>query len=82
MSNPLTLDRDRLADPESQTVPEAGASFGDILSAYEQEHSRRPEEGGQGHRIATVVAVTPENIVLDIGMKNEGILPAGDLRDD
>lgn len=82
MSNPLTLDRDRVADPESQTVPEAGASFGDILSAYEQEHSRRPEEGGQGRRTATVVAVTPENIVLDIGMKNEGILPAGDLRDD
>ena len=76
MSNPMTLDQDRVADPESQTAPEAGASFGDILSAYEQAHSRRPEEGGQGRRTATVVAVTPENVVLDIGMKTEGILPA------
>src|SRR4051794_15782000 len=81
MFNPTMLDQDRVTDPDSQTAPESGASFGDILSAYEQEHSRRPEERGQG-RNATVVAVNAENVVLDIGMKTEGILPVADLRDE
>ena len=77
MSNPMTLDSDREAGSDSSTAPETGASFGDILSQYEQSHSHRPEEG-QG-RSATVIAVTPENIVLDIGMKTEGVIPVGEF---
>ena len=49
----------------------------DILSEYEQSHARRPEEG-EG-RDATVVTITAENAVLDIGMKTEGVIPLSDL---
>lgn len=81
MVDPMTLDQDRVTDSESQTAPESGVSFGDILSEYEQSHSHRPGEG-QG-MAATVVALTPDNAVLDIGMKTEGVIPVSDLpRDD
>jgi small subunit ribosomal protein S1 len=76
MGNSMMLDQDRATDPESQPAPDSGASFGDILSEFEQ--SQRPGEGGEG-RSATVVAITPENAVLDIGMKTEGIIPLGEL---
>ena len=45
-------------------------SFGDLLSQYEREHKRQPEQL-QG----TVVAVTQDSVLLDIGYKTEGILP-------
>lgn len=77
MVNPMTLDQDRVTDPETQSAPDSGASFGDILSEYEQSHARRPEEG-EG-RDATVVTITAENAVLDIGMKTEGVIPLSDL---
>lgn len=78
MVDPMTLDQDRVTDPETQSAPDSGASFGDILSEYEQSHSRRPEEGGEG-REATVVAIAADNAVLDIGMKTEGVIPLSDL---
>lgn len=81
MSNPFTTDQDRLADQESQTAPEQGASFGDILSEFEQAHTRKKDEEGQGIE-ATVVSVTPEAVLFDIGLKTEGIIPAADLRDE
>jgi small subunit ribosomal protein S1 len=50
------------------TTPESG-SFADVLSAYEQSHTR-----GRGLE-GTVVAVTEDSVLLDIGFKTEGILP-------
>ncbi|HWQ53889.1 MAG TPA: 30S ribosomal protein S1 [Bryobacteraceae bacterium] len=74
----MTLDQDRVTDSESPVAPDSGTSFGDILSEYEQSHSHRPGESGEG-RAATVVAISPENAVLDIGMKTEGVIPLADL---
>ena len=49
-------------------------SFKDILSEYEQTHSRKREPGSQ-RREGTVIALTVDSIVLDIGFKTEGVLP-------
>src|SRR5947208_12114058 len=62
--------------PESQTKTESGesnASFSDILSQYEQSHSHKTAEG-KG-REGTVVAITADSVLIDIGFKTEGILP-------
>jgi small subunit ribosomal protein S1 len=62
--------------PESQPAPEATESFGDLLSQFEQSHSRKTEDGGK-QLTATVIAVSAESVFLDIGYKSEGILPLG-----
>lgn len=62
--------------PESQIKnesDESSASFKDILSQYEKSHSHQSAEG-KG-REATVVAITSDSVLLDIGFKIEGILP-------
>jgi len=71
MSNP--------AAPGSSPASESAESFPtesfkDIFSEYEQSHSRKREPGAQG-REGTVIAVTADSIVLDIGFKTEGVLP-------
>ncbi|HEX4606454.1 MAG TPA: 30S ribosomal protein S1, partial [Candidatus Angelobacter sp.] len=74
MSNPT----DSEAQP-NQPVAEPKESFKDILNQYEQSHSHKPEEGSK--RIeATVVTLTADSILLDIGFKTEGILPLTALR--
>jgi small subunit ribosomal protein S1 len=60
--------------PELQPSPEADESFGAIFSQYEQSHSRKASEASKG-REGTVVAVTADSVLLDIGFKSEGILP-------
>ena len=60
--------------PESQVVNESEESFKDILSHFEQTKTRKPQETGGG-REATVVAVTADSVLVDIGFKTEGILP-------
>ena len=49
-------------------------SFSDILSQFEQSHSRKPEDGNKQIE-ATVVALTADAALFDIGFKTEGILP-------
>ncbi len=66
MSNPNT--------PESQPVAESTESFGELLSQYEQSHSRKGE-GGNPRIEGTVIAVSVDSVFLDIGYKSEGILP-------
>ncbi len=59
--------------PEPQGGAESDASFGEVLSEYEQSHFR---SGASGQQIeATVVAVSGDSVFLDIGFKTEGILP-------
>jgi small subunit ribosomal protein S1 len=70
-------------DPETQpstpSAADSSESFKDILSQFEQSHSHKPEEGSR--RIeATVVTLTADSILLDIGFKTEGILPLTALR--
>jgi small subunit ribosomal protein S1 len=60
--------------PESQSTPESNESFDSVLSEYEKSHSRKKEEGRKG-LVGTVIAVTADSVVLDIGFKTEGSLP-------
>jgi len=60
--------------PESQAAADQEESFGALLSQYEQSHSRKAEDG-QKQLEGTVIAVTAESVVLDIGFKTEGVLP-------
>jgi small subunit ribosomal protein S1 len=80
MSNPSATDQDRAAGPESPTNNEPDESFGDILSQYEQSHTHRINEQGKKGLEGTVVAVTSESVLLDIGFKTEGIIPLADFQ--
>src|SRR4051794_750374 len=59
---------------DSPVDNENNESFGDLLSQYERSHSRKAEDGGRQLE-GTVVAITPDSVLLDIGYKSEGILP-------
>jgi small subunit ribosomal protein S1 len=56
--------------PENQ--PESAESFGDLLAQFEKTH-RKPEPGQQIE--ATIISITVDSVILDIGFKSEGILP-------
>jgi small subunit ribosomal protein S1 len=60
--------------PESPPANEPNESFKDILSQFEQSKSRKSEEAEKG-REGTVIAVTVDSVLVDIGFKTEGILP-------
>ena len=60
--------------PESRPLNESDESFKDILTQFEKSKSRKPEEAGKG-REGTVIAVTVDSVLVDIGFKTEGILP-------
>jgi small subunit ribosomal protein S1 len=60
--------------PESSVANEPTESFKDIFSEYEQSHSRKREAGTPRHE-GTVIVLTADSIVLDIGFKTEGVLP-------
>jgi small subunit ribosomal protein S1 len=79
MSNPRTVDQHRPAGSDSDTTPEESLeSFGAILSEYESSHSHRPE-GAKGLE-GTVIAVTTDSVMVDIGFKTEGIIPLADFQ--
>jgi len=61
-------------EPESHLAHEFDESFKDILSQFEQSKSRKAGEAGQG-REGTVITVTVDSVLVDIGFKTEGILP-------
>ncbi len=61
--------------PLSESDPSfSESSFQDILSQFEREKPRPPGPSNQG-REGTVVAVTADSVLVDIGFKSEGILP-------
>jgi small subunit ribosomal protein S1 len=60
--------------PESQAAPDSNESFKDILAQYEQSHQRKTPDANKQLE-GTVVAITGESVILDIGFKTEGILP-------
>jgi small subunit ribosomal protein S1 len=64
--------------PASDSAAEPQESFKDLLSQYEQSHSHKAEEGSKRLE-ATVVTLTADSILLDIGFKTEGILPLAAL---
>ncbi len=64
-------------DPEATgTAPDS--SFGDILSQFEQAHASPGETENSG-REGTVVAITGGSVLVDIGLKIEGVLPASEF---
>ncbi len=71
MSNPIV--------PDSQPTAEHDESFGELLSQFEQSHSRKPGDGSRQIE-GTVIAVAAESVFLDIGFKSEGILPIAALQ--
>jgi small subunit ribosomal protein S1 len=76
MSNPSIPDPNTPDPSVSAPAPasEPAESFKDIFSQYEQTHSRKSESGPQ-RREGTVIALTADSIILDIGFKTEGVLP-------
>ena len=62
--------------PDVQTT-EPEESFSDIFAQYEKSHAKKKDATeDRGKQIeATVVAVTADSVLLDIGYKSEGILP-------
>jgi small subunit ribosomal protein S1 len=60
--------------PDSQPETDANESFSDLLSQYERDHARVSD--AENRRLqGTVVAITDDAVLLDIGYKTEGILP-------
>jgi len=58
---------------EPQTIAEATESFTDILGQFEKKQATRaePAEGRQ----ATVISITADAVICDVGLKTEGALP-------
>jgi small subunit ribosomal protein S1 len=67
MSNPTT--------PE----PEQNESFEQVLAQYEKSQSRK-SESDEKQLEGTVIAITADSVILDIGYKSEGILPLADFQ--
>jgi len=65
-----------MPNPETPETPssESTESFGELLSQYEKSHAAGMGGGRKQHE-GTVVAVTSDSVLLDIGFKSEGILP-------
>jgi small subunit ribosomal protein S1 len=63
--------------PESPVVSEPNESFGKMLSQFEQDHTAKRTEGT---REGTVVSVSVESVVLDVGLKTEGVLLLAELQ--
>lgn len=61
---------------EGSSADDATESFGDAFAEYERTHARKPEESTDGPRQidATVVTLTADQAILDIGFKTEGVL--------
>jgi small subunit ribosomal protein S1 len=78
MAKPSTVDQDPAARPGSQVPNDPAESFGDILSQYEQSHSHKPDEGAKGLE-GTVVAISGDSVLIDIGYKIEGIIPVAEF---
>jgi small subunit ribosomal protein S1 len=76
MSNPSMPEPNKpnLSAPESASASEPTESFEDVFTAYERSHSRKSEPGTP-RREGTVITVTADSVVLDIGFKTEGVLP-------
>ncbi len=66
MSNPT--------NPEAQPTPEVTESFDQVLAQFERDHSHKATDG-RTQLEGTVVSVTVDSVLLDIGRKSEGILP-------
>src|SRR6266536_602806 len=65
--------------PESSITSETTDSFATMLSQFERSHEAKPVEGS---REGTVISISADSAVLDIGFKTEGVLPVAELGKD
>ena len=65
--------------PDSLPGRPTTESFDDLFSEYERSRKHQPEGAGSG-REGTVIAVSADSLVLDIGFKTEGILRLAELQ--
>jgi len=66
MSNPT--------NSEPQPTPDSTESFDQLLAQFERDHSQKTSDG-RTQLEGTVVSITIDSVLLDIGRKSEGILP-------
>jgi small subunit ribosomal protein S1 len=59
--------------PETQIAAESTESFADAFSQYEKAHSRKPADSSNP-REGTVVALSADSVLVDIGYKSEGVI--------
>jgi small subunit ribosomal protein S1 len=79
MSNPTVPSQ---SIPEAQSTAET-ESFSDLFSQYEKSHARNRKnnnEDASKQLEGTVVAISADSVILDIGFKSEGILPLADFQ--
>jgi len=72
---PAAVQRESKSEPKGAPEPEPAEpeeSFADIFSEFQRTHSRRD---GSSQIRGTVVAITEDSVLVDIGYKSEGILP-------
>ena len=72
-------DPEKMTDPQAPSVPEVpaeetGESFGELFLQYEQTRPKKERDRSAGIE-GTVISVSGDSVVLDIGFKTEGILP-------
>ena len=79
---PLAADSP-LATPVEDQDPDSESFFADALSAFERSHTHRAEtkQGEVRQLEGTVVSLTADQVVLDIGYKMEGVLPRSSFPD-
>ena len=71
-TEPTPIEPEQNQMPGSQPEPVEESSFADALQAFERSHNHRAEARQlQG----TVVSLTADQVVLDVGYKIEGVLP-------
>src|SRR6478752_7757651 len=63
--------------PNEATTSDTSPSFGSLLSEFERSHTVKRVEGS---REGTVVSVSADSVILDVGFKTEGILPLAELQ--
>src|SRR4051794_29841264 len=61
-----------------ENTADSNESFNDILSQFEKTHQHKADDGSRRME-GTVVSITVDSVLLDIGYKTEGILPLADF---
>jgi small subunit ribosomal protein S1 len=64
--------------PESQPMTDTTESFSELFSEYEKSHTHARDNGGKQLE-GTVIAISADSVIFDIGFKSEGILPLADF---
>ena len=71
-SSPVAPVEDQDLKSQSEAEPEPTESFAELLSAFDREHTHRAESR---QLLGTVVSLSADQVILDIGYKMEGVLP-------